>query len=169
MRASWARAPRFPSSSPTLRPFRKTVLSVEAGHHVAREAHRPRQHHVQETLEFDLRYIRERSLPHGSRHPVRHRLDGAHRAAASVTDREEPWNWTNRPFPKPTDVTRSGLPTAFARGHPQNRNGYALMDDLESPVVRFPLLREMERFQTRFMARTRPVWTDNGNTGDRLD
>lgn len=66
------------------------------------------------------------------------------------------------PFP-------AGLPAAFAAAAPLERNGYALMDDLDSPVVR-SLLREMERFQSRFMAKTRPVWRDGfKHTGDRLD
>lgn len=52
---------------------------------------------------------------------------------------------------------------------PLERNGYALMEDLDSPLVR-TLLGEMERFQASFMARTRALWTKGfKHTGDRLD
>jgi len=52
---------------------------------------------------------------------------------------------------------------------PLARCGYALLDDLETPRVR-GMLGQMERFQARFMAATRPLWTDTfRHTGDRLD
>jgi SAM-dependent methyltransferase len=52
---------------------------------------------------------------------------------------------------------------------PLARNGYALLDDIETPRVR-GLLGEMERFQSSFMAATRPLWAEGyKHTGDRLD
>lgn len=62
-----------------------------------------------------------------------------------------------------------GLPSHLGASEPLARNGYALMDDLESPLV-ISMLREMEHFQSTFMARTRPIWTDDfKHSGDRLD
>ncbi|MFN8589575.1 MAG: class I SAM-dependent methyltransferase [Candidatus Eisenbacteria bacterium] len=63
----------------------------------------------------------------------------------------------------------ASMHAGLAASAPIERNGYALMEDLESPVVR-SLIREMEHFQYRFMAKTRPVWTEGfKHTGDRLD
>lgn len=62
-----------------------------------------------------------------------------------------------------------GLPWNDAASEPLARGGYALMDDLETPLVR-SLLREMEHFQAGFMAATRDLWTlGYKHTGDRLD
>ncbi len=81
-----------------------------------------------------------------------------------------PWPDTDElPARSAGHVHASSMHAGLASAAPLERNGYALMDDLESPVVR-SLLREMEHFQSRFMARTRPVWKDGfKHTGDRLD
>lgn len=75
-----------------------------------------------------------------------------------------------RRFEMPAGRTETARqPFHFGVAEPLARNGYALMDDLESPLVT-SMLREMERFQSHFMARTRPLWVDGfKHTGDRLD
>jgi SAM-dependent methyltransferase len=55
-----------------------------------------------------------------------------------------------------------------AAASPLARNGFAMLDDMETPLVR-ATLAELERYQMEFIAATRAVWTeDNAHTGDKL-
>ena len=69
----------------------------------------------------------------------------------------------------PASVVSPSWPADAAEPPALARNGYARLDDLETPLVR-SLLREMEHFQMSVMAATRELWEDGfKHTGDRLD